>query len=56
MLNTFLVILAFGALVGFQVPGLIKKKQWRELVTFAILTSIAFVFALLSALGVRIFY
>lgn len=52
MLNVILIILVFGVLVAFQIPPLIKKQQWRELVVSALLFGIAFVLAMLRALGV----
>lgn len=55
MLNIILVVLVFAGIVLFQVPPLVKKQQWRELITSSVLLAIAFIFAFISALGVKIF-
>lgn len=50
----FLLLSAFIGVILFEVPSLIRKKHWRELVVFSIFLSIAFVMALLPTIGVKI--
>ena len=38
-----LLVLAFILLALFEVPGLIKKKHWRELIVFSVILTLAFV-------------
>ncbi|HHZ16742.1 MAG TPA: hypothetical protein PLJ33_08270 [Peptococcaceae bacterium] len=53
-MKVFLLIVAFLAMILFEVPGLIRKKYWRELVAFAVLLLIAFIFSFLNVLGVKL--
>lgn len=50
----FLLIAVFAGIVLFEVPDLIRKKYWRELVVFFLLLSFAFVLSLLQTIGVKI--
>lgn len=50
----FLLLSVFIGVILFEVPSLIRKKQWRELIVFSILLSIAFVMALLQTIGVKL--
>jgi len=34
------ILLIFGSIAGIELPGIIKKKQWRELGAFAVLLTI----------------
>lgn len=47
-----LTIYAFVAL--FVLPGLIKKKEWRELVAFSVFYIIAFVLGLMYVLDITV--
>lgn len=49
-----LLVLAYLAMILFEVPGLIRKKYWRELVAFSVLLLLAFTISLLQVLGVKI--
>lgn len=49
----FLLITAFTGVVLFEVPSLIRKKYWRELVVFAFFLSAAFILSLLQTLGIK---
>jgi len=51
---TFLWLLAFAFLIGIEAPGLITKKQWRELVVFLSYLTAVFILALLLIIGVNI--
>ena len=39
----FLMALAFAVLILIEVPGFIKKKQWRELTVYSVLMVLAIV-------------
>lgn len=38
------------AIAVYQVPGLLRQKQWRELAAFALMWLVAGVYALLTAM------
>lgn len=50
----FLLIVAYLAIILFEVPGLIRKKYWRELVAFAVMLLLSFIFSFLYVIGVKI--
>lgn len=50
----FLLILVFTVLILYEVPGIIRNKQWRELVVYSALISLAFTVSLLQTLNVKI--
>ncbi|MEA4894806.1 MAG: hypothetical protein VB064_06050 [Oscillospiraceae bacterium] len=41
------MLIAFAVLAVLEVPGLIKKKQWRELVSYSVLMLIAIAISIL---------
>lgn len=47
----FLLSIIFIAIIGLEVPGLIKKKMWRELAVFAILLLIGMIYSYGQVLG-----
>ena len=49
-----LLVAAFVIVIWLEVPGLIKKKYWRELIAYSVLMTLAFVVCLLYALHVNI--
>ena len=49
-----LLILVFIIIILYEVPELIKKKYWRELIVFSALLTIGFVLSLLQTLGYTI--
>lgn len=49
-----LLIIAFAAVVFFEVPGLIRKQYWRELAAFSVLLIFGFMLSLMLVLGVSI--
>lgn len=53
-MKIFLLLLTFTAIAFYEAPGLIRRKQWRELTAFAALLTIGFVFNLLQVIGVKI--
>jgi hypothetical protein len=53
-MKIFLLITAFILIILYEVPGLIRKKYWRELVAFSALLSIAFFVSLMQTLNIKI--
>nr|WP_243270090.1 hypothetical protein [Thermanaerosceptrum fracticalcis] len=49
-----LLIAAFVGIALFEVPGLIQKKYWRELIVFLMFLLGAFILSLLQVLGVKV--
>jgi hypothetical protein len=49
----FLLIVAYLAIILFEVPGLIRKKYWRELVAFAVLLLVSFILSFLYVIGIK---
>ncbi|MFZ5647644.1 MAG: hypothetical protein ACOY30_08495 [Bacillota bacterium] len=52
-MKIFLLLLAFAGIAYYEVPGLIHRKQWRELAAFTGLLSLGFVLSLLQIIGVK---
>lgn len=50
----FLLILVFIGAIWVEVPGLIRKKYFRELTVFSVFLLTALVLALLQVMGVKI--
>ncbi len=50
----FLTILAFALIGMFEIPPLVHRKQWRELIASSILLLIGLILAILLSLGVPI--
>ncbi|GAB6155055.1 hypothetical protein JCM17380_38060 [Desulfosporosinus burensis] len=49
-----LLISGFIGIILFEVPSLIRNKQWRELVVFSSLLLFAFILTLLQTLGIKV--
>ncbi|MDA8234566.1 MAG: hypothetical protein M0Z31_07210 [Clostridia bacterium] len=45
------LVLVFLAIIAMEVPSLVKKQMWRELVAFSLLLLIGMVFSFGQALG-----
>ncbi|SDZ67652.1 hypothetical protein SAMN05421736_13028 [Evansella caseinilytica] len=50
----FLLLVFFAIVVWLEVPGLIRKKYWRELAVFSLFLLSTFFLSLLQLLDVRI--
>ncbi len=48
------VIIIFIIIALFELPLLIKEKQWRELIVFSGLFVFAFIIAILQSIGIDI--
>ncbi|MCG8400689.1 MAG: hypothetical protein MJA84_03740 [Firmicutes bacterium] len=44
-MSYFLLATLFLAIIAFEVPGLVKKRLWRELTVFAVLLVIGMVYS-----------
>ncbi len=50
----FLLVCAFAFLIWLEVPGMIRKKSWRELIAYSVILSVAFVICVLEILNIQI--
>jgi hypothetical protein len=50
----FSLIIVFIGVGIIEVPDLIKKKHWRELMAFSFFLLVAFIMTLLQTLGVKL--
>ncbi len=48
------LLFAYAFIITVNVPGLIKRKEWRELTVFSILCIIAFVLGLMYVLDIPV--
>jgi hypothetical protein len=48
-----LLVLAFLSMILLEVPGLVKKKAWRELAAFSFFLLLGFALALPQVLGLK---
>lgn len=53
-MNIVLTVLAFAAIATYEMPPLIRKKEWKEFSVFMVLFVIAFTVAVLLALGIKV--
>lgn len=49
-----LLIIVFIGIILFEVPGLVKKKMWRELAAFSVYLSIGMALSIPQVLGVEL--
>lgn len=49
-----LLLAAFAAIISLEVPGLVKKKMWRELVVFSVYLSVGMALSIPQVLGARL--
>ncbi len=52
-MSIFLLVVVFGGVVLFEVPGLIRQEYWRELIVFSLFLSLGFTLYLLRIMGVE---
>ena len=53
-METIFVLIGFALIAFFQIPGLVKKKEWRELVIFSIFLFVGFSLNLLMSFGIKL--
>ncbi|MDP4093598.1 MAG: hypothetical protein Q8920_09580 [Bacillota bacterium] len=49
-----LLVIGFGAVALIQIPGLVRKRWWRELITFTVLLLAGFILSVVILVGVKI--
>ncbi|MDD3854023.1 MAG: hypothetical protein PHD40_10295, partial [Syntrophomonadaceae bacterium] len=49
-----LLLMGFAIVALIQIPGLIKKQWWKELISFTVLWSIGLVLSVVVAMGIRL--
>lgn len=53
-MKIFVLVLLFSGLALLEIPKLMRKKQWPELITSTVLLSIGFVLSFLQVIGVEV--
>lgn len=53
-MKVFVLVLIFIALALIEIPKLMRKKQWPELITSSALLGIGFLLSLLQIIGVAV--
>lgn len=53
-MKVFVLLLLFAIIAFFEIPGLIRKKQWPELITSSVLLTIGFILSFLQVIGVDV--
>lgn len=53
-MSVVLLVLAFAAIVAYEVPGIIRRREWGELVLFLVVVLFGFVVSILQAIGVPV--
>ncbi|NLT94752.1 MAG: hypothetical protein GXW85_04335 [Clostridia bacterium] len=53
-MNVLLLLIFFSGIVIFEVPGLVYRKYWKELIVFFLFWGFAFIISLLAVLGVTL--
>jgi hypothetical protein len=54
VIKIIVLVLLFSGLALFEIPKLIRKKQWPELISSCVLLCIGFLLSLLQVIGVEI--
>ena len=49
-----LLLIGFVIVALIQIPGLVQKQWWRELICFAVLWSIGLVLSLMISMGITL--
>jgi hypothetical protein len=49
-----LVLIGFGAIALIQIPGLVRKQWWRELICFTVFWSLGLVLAVILSMGIKL--
>lgn len=53
-MKIFLLLLVFAGIALLEIPGLMRKKQWPELITSSVLLAIGFILSFLQVIGVDV--
>ncbi|MDD3364892.1 MAG: hypothetical protein PHZ03_07935 [Syntrophomonas sp.] len=49
-----LLLIGFGIVALTQIPGLVRKQWWRELICFAVLWSMGLILSLMISMGITL--
>jgi len=49
-----LVLIGFGMVALIQIPGLVRKQWWRELICFAVLWLMGLIFSMMVSVGITL--
>lgn len=49
-----MLILAFAVIAAYEIPEIIRRREWKELVVFGVLLITGFTISLLQTIGVRV--
>ncbi|WP_061215046.1 hypothetical protein [Syntrophomonas wolfei] len=49
-----LVLIGFGMVALIQIPGLVRKQWWRELLCFAVLLFMGLILSVMISMGIEI--
>ncbi|HVJ48429.1 hypothetical protein [Desulfitobacterium sp.] len=53
-MKVFVVLLLFATIALYEIPGLMRKKEWPELITSSVLLAIGFTLSFLQVIGVDV--
>ncbi|MBE3519383.1 MAG: hypothetical protein IMW97_03660 [Firmicutes bacterium] len=53
-MNILLLILAFAAIAAYEIPEIVRKREWKELVVFSVLLLIGFTVSFFQTIGVKV--
>lgn len=53
-MKIFVLFLIFAGIAFYEIPGLLRKKQWPELITSSVLLMIGFMLSFLQLIGVNV--
>lgn len=53
-MKVLILFLVFACIALLEIPKLLRKKQWPELITSSVLLAIGFILSLLQIIGVKI--
>jgi hypothetical protein len=49
-----LVLIGFGIIALIQIPGLVRKQWWRELICFTLFWSLGLILAVILSMGIKL--
>ena len=49
-----LLVIGFVILAGWQIPDLVQKRWWRELIVFSVLWSMGLILSVMLSLGITL--
>lgn len=49
-----LLFIGFGTVALIQIPGLVRKQWWQELICFLVLLSMGFILSVILSMGITL--